>query len=136
MILSLTLEMSRRLPDPAPPYVIGPYEQQQADHDHDDAEDGVPAVATHRRSVHRAGPLRYPDCTGQAQHDADNSSSPHVQLPSWRKQPKLSRWCSGTGECPRSIDRYTNDKVLMDWAARLRAATSIRAAQRLDTGTL
>ena len=38
--------------------MIRPYERSEADHD--DTEDGIPAMTTHRRSVYRAGPLRDP----------------------------------------------------------------------------
>jgi hypothetical protein len=57
--------------------MIRPYEQREADHDHDDAKDGIPTMTTHRRSVHRADPLRDPYGTDQAQHDTGNSSRPH-----------------------------------------------------------
>jgi hypothetical protein len=68
--------------------VIGPHEQQQADHDHDDAEDRVPAVATHRRSATSSAATVIP-----FQRGASTTSKQVGQIP--------ANWSAGSGTIVR-----------------------------------
>ena len=97
-------EESGRFRQSAPPDMLCPHEQYQADRDHNDTKNRILTMAAHPRPVQCARPLCDPDRADQAEHDTDNSSNPHELL--------LSGWAHLAWQVIRrlgSVGDFTNE---------------------------